>query len=133
MSESTEQMKRRLEFLVNERKQKYAEIQELGKQGKTTSISGILHALTGDASTSLLHQQQIINRMEDINSQIRRLDFEIDTLKAEISKSEPLTYEQPGFKAGVTFSSRRSCSSCGKDISQFPTDIEHCPYCGSKL
>ena len=133
MSESVEQMKRRLEFLENERTQKYAEIQELGKQGKTTGISGILHALTGDAQTSILHQQQTINRMKDINSQIRRLDFEIDTLKAEISKSEQSAYERACSLAYEHERQQRSCSSCGKAISQFPKDIEHCPYCGSKL
>ena len=118
MSESIEQMKRRLEFLVNERRRKHTEYEELRKQGKTTGISGILHALTGDAQTTLLQQQQIINRMNDINSQVRRLNFEIETLEAEIRKSEE---------------GKRNCSSCGKDISRFPTDIEHCPYCGSKL
>lgn len=142
MSESVEAKKRRLEFLKNERQQKYSELQQLGELGKTQSLSAILHSLTGDGSTSLLHQQQNINRINDINSQIRRLDFEINSLEEEIGNSkerdDSLTQgyryewhheEMP--KEGTV--RHHYCPSCRKDISEFPADIKHCPYCGSKL
>jgi prefoldin subunit 5 len=118
LSESVETMKKRLEFLVNERQQKAVELQQLGQQAKSAGTSAILAALTGDASTRLLHQQQIIDRMRDISGQIRKLDFEISTLETEIKEREE--------KA-------RQCPSCRKDISQFPAEIIHCPFCGSKL
>jgi len=130
MSESPEQMKRRLEFLKSERRQNSEEFERLKKQGKWTGIGGILHALSGDgsAATSNLQAQGIIARLEDINRQNRKLDFEIETLEAEMRKSEQ------GFRVSVGDERMgRSCPSCGKIIPLFPTDMKHCPYCGSEL
>jgi prefoldin subunit 5 len=120
MSESIETLKKRLEFLKNERQIKYNELQELEKSKKRAGTSGILHALAGDAQTSILEIRQTKTRIEDVCGQIRRLDFEISTLETEIKKKEG-------------DSAQRLCWSCQKNLSQFPTDAVHCPYCGSKL
>jgi flagellar capping protein FliD len=119
-------MKKRLEFLRNERQQKQAELERLEQRTNSTGGSALLHAILGDGvETHMLEMQQMKARAEDISSQIRRLDFEIDTLKTDMRKREadPITQ----------YYRTRQCSSCGKDISQFPADALHCPYCGSKL
>ncbi|MGA3193157.1 MAG: SHOCT domain-containing protein [Candidatus Bathyarchaeia archaeon] len=106
MDENMETMKRRLEFLINERQQKQAELEQLAKSSKKTGVSGVLHAMLGDGvETHMLEMQQMKARAADLNSQIRSLDFEINTLRSALSSSS---------SAVVPSRTRRfTCPNCG--------------------
>ena len=90
MSDSSEATKRRIDFLINERQQKQAEVERLLSGRKITGVSGALHTLLGDSSataTRTLELQQTNERINDLNSQIRALDFEISNLRNTLSSS----------------------------------------------
>lgn len=93
MSENIETMKRRLQFLVNERAYKLEELKLLEKNSKSllTEMRAMCSALLGDNADfnlQLSQQQQRNARINDIASQIRTLDFEISNLASEIKRKE---------------------------------------------
>jgi transcription elongation factor Elf1/uncharacterized membrane protein len=104
-------MRRRLEFAMNERQQKVKELEQIRSQAKGVAVSGILHTLLGDSTTRELQMQQMQARVEDINSQIRALDFEINTLRSALfsSSSKPMHYQI----ANALTVHRFTCPNCG--------------------
>jgi len=105
LGESVETMRRRLEFAINEREQKVRELEQIRSQVKGVGVSGVLHSLLGDSQTSQLHLQQMQARVADINSQIRALDFEINTLRSALSSGSSTT--------GSSTARRFTCPNCG--------------------
>lgn len=111
---------RRLRFLISEREQKCAELEQIVKQTKSARTSGILHALTGDAQTTILQMQQMNARAQDIQSEIRKIDFEIQQLQSEMTnKSTQSVAEEKMF-----------CRYCEV---QNETDAVFCKKCGKKI
>ncbi len=111
MGESVETMKKRLEFAMNERQQKVRELEQIRSQVKGVGVSDILHSLLGDSTTAQLQLQQMQARVADINSQIRALDFEINTLRNTLfsSSSKPMHYQI----ASALTVHRFTCPNCG--------------------
>jgi hypothetical protein len=111
LGESVETMRKRPEFAMNERQQKVKELEQILSQVKGVGVSGVLHSLLGDSTTHLLQLQQMQARIADINSQIRSLDFEIDTLRSGLSSSfsKPMHYQI----AGALTVHRFTCPNCG--------------------
>ena len=111
MSENTETVRRRLEFLMNERQQKVRELEQISSQVKGVGASGILHSLLGDSTTHQLQMQQIQARIADINSQIRSIDFEINTLRSAFpsGSSKSMHYQISNALSAHRF----RCPNCG--------------------
>jgi hypothetical protein len=87
---------------VNERRHKQEELERLAQSKKWTGASGILHGVLGDGvETHMLEMQQNRARAEDIQSQIRQLDFEINALQSAIGTAVS--------SATIEF----KCPSCG--------------------
>lgn len=119
----------RLKFLVNERQQKYAELQQLFKDSKSTSVSGILHILTGDGQTSLLNSQQQKNRIDNKNNEIRKIDFEIQQLRTHQTQELAMLAKKTTTVTQVS-QEKMFCQYCG---AQNETDAVYCKKCGKKI
>jgi predicted RNA-binding Zn-ribbon protein involved in translation (DUF1610 family) len=136
MGESAENTKRRIEFLMNEREQRVRELEQIRSQAKGVATSGILHALLGDSTTRQLELQQMNTRINDINSQIRSIDFEINTLRSALpsGSSKPMHYQISDALSVHRF----TCPNCGADraISNMAFEkmkkegINTCKVCG---
>jgi transcription elongation factor Elf1 len=96
---------------MNERQQKVREIERLRSQVKSVGASGILHSLLGDSTTHRLEVEQMGSRISDLNSQIRSIDFEIDTLKRALPSAsfKPMHYQI----ADSLSAHRFRCPNCG--------------------
>jgi L-lysine 2,3-aminomutase len=82
-----ENKKMQLQFLENERAIKYAELKQLYEQMKMTTTQGFLSLFSGgNAGMDMLRQQQISDRMSQLECELRRLDFEIDCLRKDIQQ-----------------------------------------------
>jgi transcription elongation factor Elf1/ribosomal protein L40E len=114
---------RRLRFLVSEREQKCAELEQIVKQTKSARTSGILHALTGDAQTTILQMQQMNARAQNIQSEIRKIDFEIQQLQSEIANKGRQNTQ-------TAVEEKIFCRYCGV---QNETDAVFCKKCGKKI
>jgi rRNA maturation endonuclease Nob1 len=124
LSEEIEGKRKRSDFLLSERQQKQAELEQLEEKIRKIE-EGTLWKFTRHAGAISLKLHEMKSRAEDIKSQIRSLSFEIGNLEADIRKGLEHSEESKRMK--------RFCISCGKDISQLPTDAKFCPFCGSKL
>lgn len=113
----------RLNFLKGERQQKCSEMEQIRKQVKTTGVSGFLHALSGDAQTTILQMQQMNGRLNDIQGEIRKIDFEIQQLQSEI--------DNKGTQNTQTANEEKVfCRYCGIPNE---ADAVFCKKCGKKI
>jgi hypothetical protein len=111
---------RRLRFLLSEREQKGAEMEQIRKQVKTTGVSGFL---SGDAQTTILQMQQMNGRLNDIQGEIRKIDFEIQQLQSEI--------DNKGTQNTQTANEEKVfCRYCGIPNE---ADAVFCKKCGKKI
>jgi len=121
MGESIDAMKKRLEFMKNERQQKQAELERLAKESKSTGTRSFLHAILGDnIATQELELQHMTTRAEDIKSQIRKLDFEIQQLESDLENRKTTS---PAL-------GRIFCRYCGVENE---TDAIFCKKCGKNM
>ncbi len=118
---SQESKKRRLQYLYNEHQLKLEEYNHLRKSIDSTAKSGILHAILGDSQTSGLALQQLNARLNDVVSDLHRLDFDIDELESQLNENSNESNEDDATECSVF------CSYCG---SQMESNTVFCKECG---
>lgn len=115
---------KRLKFLVSEREQKCAEMEQIAKRKRSTGSSSILHAILGDGiETHLLEMQQMNARLSDIQGEIRKIDFEIEQLQSEIANKGTQNTQ-------TVVEEKMFCRYCGVPNE---TDAVFCKKCGKKI
>jgi hypothetical protein len=77
---SQEFKKRRLQYLYTEHQLTLEEYYKLHKSIDGTTKNGYLHAILGDAQTSIFAMQQMNARLREVVSDLHRLDYEIGKL-----------------------------------------------------
>jgi Arc/MetJ-type ribon-helix-helix transcriptional regulator len=69
---------------------------------------------------------KVSSSLEEIRKIMKEAEGHVEKLKREIGLAKPEGTDE-------TEEGAKSCSACGKDLSDLPEGISSCPYCGTKL
>jgi hypothetical protein len=131
-----------VKFLIDEREKKCEEIKKLNSDLARTGVVGILSVFangSGPAQTTHLNMQQINGRISDIQSEIRKIDFEIQ--QSLIDQSQKMSYNgqpvppppPPTEAVMVTQNNVLTSVFCRYCGFKNENDAVYCKKCGKKI